>query len=491
MIRLYTDLKSMILFFLGSAFFLTSCMKEESILPDEGENYAVNFAFPGFSSVSKPLASDRLSALKILDKRAAVGNMHSYGEEEYLYFWSFNQESLIPDIRINKETKITYNGGNEPTQFGAGFTHADFPAGRALSFNGVEDIEFALPLTNITHLSEVGFDISSSNTGPKAFHLLYSNDGGETYKMLSEDNQFMNLKNQTRNTFSFSLDTIEWDYANDLLIKLLALSGERDTLPDMKSTGATRIDNFYLSGQGEFPPSAATAGLYYWIFDYVTKQLVQSDHLPYETDIPNITLSLPKGRYITHFVSHVAEQELITPKDMQSMEQHYISSYFADHLAEVNGSIDTINIDQNQSVDITLGRYHSAIKFELTDDQSLEDVSLVRVNRVKDPYFYAPFNLSMSNPIMDQSDIELEVDFTTDSKVLYFHQFVGNSNDEQELDYEVEVFAGASLLRSFRVSASAKNNTQLIFRGKLLEDPTGTFTFSFNEEWDGEKEVEF
>lgn len=491
MIHLYTDLKSMILFFLGSVFFLTSCLKEEPVTPDEGEKYAVNFAFPGFSTVSKPLSPDRLSALKFLDKRAAVGNMQSYGEEEYLYFWSFNQESLIPDIRINKETRITYNEGSEPTQFGSGFPHADFPAGMALSFNGVEDIEFAFPLTNITHLSEVGFDISSSNTGPKAFHLLYSNDGGETYKMLSEDNQFMNLKNQTRNTFSFSLDTIEWDFANELQVKLVALSGERDTLPDMGTRGVTRIDNFYLSGQGEFPPTIATAGLYYWVFDYVTKQLVQSDHLPYETDIPDITLSLPKGRYITHFVSHVAEQELITAKDIQSMEQHYISSYFKDHLAEVNGSIDTIDIEGNQSVNIILGRYHSAVKFELTDDQSLEDVSLVRVNRLRDPYFYAPFNPNMSNPILDQSDIELEVDFATDSKILYFHQFIGDSKEEQELEYEVEVFAGASLLRSFRVNASAKNNTQLIFRGKLLADPTGSFTFSFNEDWDGEKEVEF
>lgn len=470
---------------------LISCVKEEPNLIEDNHTFNVHF------SLQKPSGSDlgkiADAAKRTLSKNslwASTGSMAVNQNEEFLYFWSFNRESLVPDIFIHKDAAILIEGG--VTTYHPGFGHAAFPAGHALSMTGLDDVTIVFPLENITSLQELGFDISSSNTGPKAFHVLYSLDNGIHYDTLSADNAFSKMTPQALNRYSFGMDTLSFDEGQRLYVKIEVLAGDRSEVGEYKPGGATRFDNIYLSGTGDFPIVGTEPTLYYWVFDYASGNPVYQDSLLLRGGASSLDLSLKKGKYIAHFVSNFSSVPLLSDKGALKSQDHFIGRLFLDGHTEIFGSVDTITIQEDRSFPIALKRYYSQVTFELTDPLGLEEVDKIRVTSLHDPYFYAPFASSMSNPIQDQSEVVLDPDFNEDSQTFSFHQFLGNVSQPQNLHYQIEVFTNQDeLLHSFEVQGNSRNNAKLIFRGKLLDYREGSFPFVLEEEWDEEDEVLF
>src|SRR5690606_16996602 len=91
----------------------------------------------------------------------------------------------MPDLYPSTHWNITYNDGEAPVDYGPGWMYEDYGAGRALSLKGLKNLIFEMPLTNISAVHELSFDVSSSGTGPKGFSLLFSQNGVD-YTMLKE-----------------------------------------------------------------------------------------------------------------------------------------------------------------------------------------------------------------------------------------------------------------------------------------------------------------
>lgn len=471
---------------------LVSCVKEEPNLIEGNHTFNVHF------SLQRPSGSDLgkmgNAAKKTLSKShlwASTRPMNTGQNEEYLYYWSFNKESLVPDIFIHKDAAIHIEGG--ATSFYSGFAHNDFPAGQAFSVTGLEDIIIVFPLENVTSLQDFGFDISSSDTGPKAFHVLYSLDMGINYDTLSADNAFSKMGNQVLNRYSYGVDTLSWNPEQSLYVKIEALEGDRPGDSGYNTTkGATRFDNIYLTGTGDFPTVGTEPTLYYWVFDYASGNPVFQDSLRLKNRASSLDLALRKGKYIAHFVSNFSSVPLLSDKGVSKSKDHFIGRVFSDGDTEIFGSVDTITVDEDSSFPIALKRYYSLVTFELTDPLGLDEVDRIRVTPSHDPFFYAPFATSMSNPIQEQSEIVLKPDFNEDSQTFSFHQFIGDVSQTQNLSYRIEVFTNQNeLLRSFDVQGNSRNNAKLIFRGKLLDYMEGSFPFVLEEEWDEEDEVLF
>src|SRR5690606_254685 len=173
------------LYFVFVIFIVSSCKKDALIQHDVDESYTVNFKFKEFGTAVTPLGMAKLSS-KALFKTASLQPAQTQNTQEgYLYYWSFNSDNTVPDIRVANGAKIAYNGGEIPDDFATGWSYDTYQAGKALSLKGVEELVFELPLTQVLEVQSIGFDIGSSDTGPKSFDLLYSQDGINYFEIQS------------------------------------------------------------------------------------------------------------------------------------------------------------------------------------------------------------------------------------------------------------------------------------------------------------------
>lgn len=482
--------------FLSIVFLVSSCDKDV-VAPDAlDESYTVAIKFKEFESSTTPLGKNaRVLADKAVNKWASTNPRQTKNiQQGYLYYWSFNNETLSPDIRVVGGAKITYNGGLTPDRYAGGWKYDTYSAGRALNLTGVQEFIFEIPLIRVLELQTLGFDIGSSNTGPKAFDLFYSQDG-EEYEALAKDNQFTNINTaQAKNSFQFDLTTLELDLSKKLFLKIIPKAGERGTSTAYNSTsGVTRIDNFHLIGVSEVVEEATVFKLHYHIFDADNRNMVMMGTEVFEPgNLPDLSLSLPIGNYYASFVSNVSNAELNIP-ERANADDYFMANSFSNHRAQIFGLVDTFAVDSEMQIEATLQRYYSQIRFEFTDSDDLSHIGKLIFTPEHDPYFYSPFVAAMGNPVLDQSEIILIPNFEEDGKEIVFHQFMGRVVTPQPIQYRVEVYDKVNeLLRTFTVSSSIKENVQLVFRGQLLTNQQEvTFTVRQNEEWGGETIVSY
>ncbi|TCV20749.1 hypothetical protein EDC17_100192 [Sphingobacterium alimentarium] len=75
----------------------------------------------------------------------------------------------------------------------------------------------------------------------------------------------------------------------------------------------------------------------------------------------------------------------------------------------------------------------------------------------------------MVNPILDQSSVEVEDDFQLNKQIV-FNQFMGLLSETKPIQYSVEVYDDTGIIKTLGLSSALKNNIQLVFIGKLLDD---------------------
>lgn len=413
---------------------------------------------------------------------------------DYLFFWSFNNETLQPDVAIQPGAQISYNDGLIPASYAAGWPFEDYAAGRALSQTGVREFVVEVPLQVIASFESLGFDISSSATGPKAFDLYYR-FADEDWQLLQDNNQFSNfLTSQARNSFTFNLSTLNLAMQERISFQLVTAAGERGSGNAYnENSGALRIDNLRLRGTVKATERTEGDQLHVYAFDQVTGNLTSSVVQDYIPNMPTISMELPHGQYRFSFVRRTGDSDLLLPAFVSSAETYFFTNRFSAYAGEVFGVEKSIFVNQNIRESVSLDRYYSQIKFQFIDAQDLSAVDRVVVVRRGEPLFYAPFNPQMANPVLDQSEIVLMPNFAQ-SKELQFNQFIGKVDNPVNLSYSLLIYGiNGELLRTLEVSAMARNNVQVLFRGELLGDlPFQTsFQITINEEWDEQVEVQF
>ncbi|KGE15036.1 hypothetical protein [Sphingobacterium deserti] len=468
----------------------SSCKKDFDSKHDGKERYTVAVKFQEFDQLIRPLRSNLRAQTNLFSNATTLRSPQS-GQEGYLYYWSFNQSTLEPDIFVAGGSSITFNDGQIPETFATGWGFDTFNAGFGLTISGATEIVLKMPLSGVAQVQSFGLDISSSGTGPKAFSLSYSQDG-RNYTVLSEDNQFSNTNTaHARSTFVFPLESLHLDLRRNLFLKLVPKAGFRGEASDYReATSVVKLDNIRLTGVTGLRGDAPIKALHYHIYEADSKDLVASGVYDFsERSLADFSLSLPAGDYIASYVSNESRENLMVPEAVAASSL-YIGNRFSNHQARIFGVLDTFTVSGDMEREIILRRYFSQVKFEFTDAADLGKVEKLSITRRHDPEFYAPFNMSLANPILDQSEIVVYPEFVPADQSISFHQFIGEVSTPFPLTYRVNAYdAGDALLRSFEVSSAVRNNMLLIFRGALLpnNEAGANFQILFNEDWDGQE----
>ncbi len=465
-----------------------ACQKDRS--PDEQSEklYDLKFEFNGFTSTKGPLKHASVA----VEKLASISGDPQNQSTGYLFFWSFNNESLQPDMGIpsGEYTRITYNDGIIPSEYGSsGYAYGGYVAGKSLTFRGANEIIFEMPLHHVQEIKELGFDIGSSNTGPKAFEIYYSLDG-EDYIALQLINQFgaNGGTNYPKNSFMYDLQGLV--IAGDRLwIKIIPQPGERvEGSTFNPATGITRIDNFRLEGSYELTQTNPISKLHYFIYHRDKRDLF---HIGEIEDWDDFQVQLPLGRYDVCFVLNQSALDLALPAMQEDWNTLFVSNYFVNSQAEIFGFVGEIDVQQNETYSFTLSRMYSQVKLEFTD-ANLDVIDKVVVSAKHDPLYFVPSKTPIPNPVLDQTEISFEEGIPVNKQIL-FNQFIGLVSDPQSLLYQVDVYSVDGLIRTFELESTIKNNMQLVFRGELLNgvQVQNGFLIQKNETWDGEIEDAF
>ncbi|NGM60661.1 hypothetical protein G5B30_01905 [Sphingobacterium sp. SGG-5] len=473
------------------AFMLTlsivSCGKDRIPIEEKDELYTLNFKFEGFTATKQPLnAAFKHSSRKLA---STSGDVETPG---YLYFWAFNQGSLYPDIQIpsGRQTVITYNQGITPGNFvSSTYTYTGFEAGKALSFQGAEEIIFEMPIKGVQQITNLGFDIGSSGKGPKDFELYYSIDG-ENYSVLQQVNQFESATANAKNSFIYDLQE-KAIFADRLWIKIIPQAGDRMGGDEFnRGMGTCRLDNFYLEGIYDRSQANQMSKLYYFIYHRENKDIYQIGEVN-EEDLADFALQLPFGTYDLMFVLNQSDFDLILSSNPENWTNVFVGNYFSNGNAMVYGVVDQIEVMQDESFTFTLDRWYSQVSFAFTDtDLSLADRIVVRPLHA--PFYFVPWGEMIADPMLDATELVFEEGFASEKQII-FNQFLGPLIEVGEVSYQLEVYADDRLLRTFTVGDNMKNNMQLTFTGELMEDveARGGFLIDKNEVWEGVIEAAF
>lgn len=472
-----------------------SCKKDESV-DEQNENlHLVNFKVSGFTSSG---ASFKASNVKDQAQSSTKPASSQSYIEGYLYFWSFNASSLEPDIAYQQEAKpsITYRKGGEekvPGFVGSTYKFDSYESGKAISIEGASEIYMKMPIEGTEQITQFGFDVGSSNTGPKDFELHYSTDEGGSYQLLAAVNQFAinGGTNNPKNSYVYQLSDKNIR-GSSIWFKLIPKAGIRVEESVFNPTsGAIRFDNIRLVGMSSSSQVGSPINkLHYFLFHKDNPDIVVTGSVGYE-EASSLALNLAKGSYSIFFVSNESAKELLLPESL-TRSNFYIGNTFANSNADIFGYAGDLEVNEDVESEIRLQRLFSQIKFEFTDAVDLSVIKKIGISQMHDPFFLAPFNPQLANPILDQSDVEIAADFNK-NKQLIFNQFMGINTTVVPLKYEVVLYGSAGVLRTFQVESTLKNNMQLVFRGNLLQqlNVSGKFQVFKQTDWNGNKEEGF
>jgi hypothetical protein len=334
--------------------------------------------------------------------------------------------------------------------------------------------------------------MTGSAMGPKDFELYYSFDEGDTYHELALDNQFGNIAANAKNSFTYNLEELQLA-GDEIWFRIDLKEGDRTGGGTYnESTGTLRIDNLHLVGISPTSTEVFSVNkLQYFVFHKDKQGLM---FVGTNDDISNLSLqlNLPVGDYEALFILNSSDQELLLPSTITKASDLYTSNVFSNKNAEIFGFSGSITVSGNMTSNIILHRLYSQIKVEFTDNIDLSHVSKIVIKQEHEPYFYSPFIADLTNPILDQSSIEI-IDVFQINKQIIFNQFMGLLAESKPVHYIVEVHSENVILRTFHLESILKNNIQLVFHGELLQDPLHEVGFQItkNENWDGENAVSF
>ena len=477
-------------------------------LPSSEENkmHSVTFNLSGFESEITPLSGRATKRFMggVHPDMQALHHIVPSPEPQYVYYWSFNEETLVPDVAVDEqEAGISFEANTADPDFVNGFALEPFEAGRALSIRGAKSLVIRLPIASVESLSDFSFDIKSSDTGPKDFSVSYSTDGGNTYEMLSMTNPFENTGSAQRNRYVFDVSGFsEFVDAEILQIKMDFLEGDRGVGGAYNEvTGTVHLDNIRLTGVynaaviEDGDPSMPET-LRYYVFAADDGSLVAQEEMPIDAlgESHSLTIKLGEGVYDVLFFAYRSNQGLLFPTDLANSNAFYVGQRFKDEGAITYAWLrdDFVVGDEDVAAPAVLTRCFSAVKFDFTDVwEDLTKVRKIDIIRQHENYIYTPFGEPSEMPLAEPDTISRMALVSEEDYAITFHQFLGLSDQPKNVSYELKAFgADGEVLNTLIVNERIQHNIQLVFRGKLLGD-LDRFLIEINPDWDEIREHEF
>lgn len=489
--------------------FFFGCKRDIPPLP-ANELRNVTFNLAGFESEAEPLGGSKAAIPMALDVPGkavrALLNIEPSTEPQYLYYWSFNSGDLEPDVAVDEvAARITFEAvAEEPTFPNSNFAVDPYTGGKAFSLRGGQTVKLELPMPDVESLSEFAFDISSSNTGPKAFSLFYSVDGGESYVAVTENQQFDDMGDQRRNPYQFDLAGVLGELTMGVTLKFDFLAGNREGVSGYNETqGTVRLDNIRLSGvynadvESINPDMPST--LHYYIFSSDDGSVVQQQQLEMNAlgDGGSLDVKLVDGSYDVLFVAYRSDKEMLLPKDVINGNEFYFGQHFDDYRAVTYAALleDVVIGGDNVTVDARLNRCYSLVEFDFTDlAADLQRVKTIQITRGHDNFLYTPFGMPAEVPMSDNHTIEFNGFDGIEDYRIALHQFFGLLTGAGAVNYELTAYGeGGVVLNTVTITHEIRNNVRLRLRGRLLGD-TGAingFSIALDTEWGESLDHEF
>ncbi|HZH54408.1 MAG TPA: hypothetical protein VFD72_02050 [Sphingobacteriaceae bacterium] len=470
--------------FLITLFF--SCGKDAGmeIGPEKEIQRKVSLRLSAFDSQIKPIQyiqSEGSSSWNHLFSEANDDqNVFASPEMQYLYLWSFNDESIRPDLGIDRANAgirvLRTNGPDEYAFLKQGYAFLEYPGGNILNIAGPEKVTFQMPIDEVEKLGMLRFDMSGSPTGPKDFSIYYQLDAEEEI-LISDENQFSSLNG--KNTYEYDLTGLNLDQQPEQLnIIIVPMEGQRPEGTNYnQSSGTIRIDNFALQGiytGGLIEPEKPKMGtLDYFIFDQVSGDLLVSEQkqLNFEDTEHTIEFQIGDGTYYMLVLVSSRSNTLNFPDNPLPAEQFYVLTGSTSQEDVVFGkTLSHFEVKEDLELDLLLERFYSEVVYELNDPQLGSLVKRIEVESVQSIY-YSPFNLDYSPPLVVEQMKPVSVFYpeSFEQGTIVFNQFLGFRENPLELSYKLSAYDHEDeLLNEIITTAEITHNMRLIFSGFLL-----------------------
>lgn len=482
-----------------SLFLAIACQKSDNptVEPEDDQLHEVTFRLNHFHAGIRPLSASKHSINEHSDLDLSTqGNVIPSPDIQYLYYWSFNQEDTQPDIALNIDNAsidFTSYATIPKHSFTTGFSYESYAAGKAYNITALDALLFDMPIQHVDKLVSFAFDISSSNTGPKGF-ILYVSINSSEYTVLSENNQFYDTKANGRNSYVYDLTQLDASNSiKQLSFKIVAMEGERGYGSKYNDkSGTIKIDNVRLmgvySGPVKQPVISDNGQLYYHIYSAQDSLLVlsgQTDINPSNSDDLTLDLKLKEGNYLASFAADFTSTGLKFSTFYEQASDLYWYYPFAD-AKTFAAKLNTLIVESDMTLDLTMERSFSQIRFEFTDIEGLDQVEKIEILALNHTAF-SPFTTTQYRPINIEYIYMSEMEQDENGYYLQFDQFLGLLNDPYSVSYLISVFGEEKvLLRTFNLEASILNNVQLTFTGNLLGSTSGSttgFAVKWKEAW--------
>ncbi len=481
-------------------FFSISCKRDIPPLPvAHADLRSVTFTVSGFESEVTPFPTRLASthSVPVNDSEIhALGTVEPSPEPQHLYYWSFNEETLEPDLAVDgTSVELAIEANAAGPDFVNGYARTPFEAGRALSIKGARSLLIHLPMAAIESLTDFSFDIKSSDTGPKDFSLSYSTDGGMSYEEVSASNPFEKTKSTQWNQYTFDIhDFAVFGDSETLTFKMDFLEGDRGEGSGYnESSGTVHLDNLrfsgiYNAGSGDETDTSMPSRLRYYVFSSEDGALVEQRELAMAElgEDGSMTIKLPEGMYDVLILAYRSGGGLQIPDNVTNANAFYFGQDFNDHRAATYAWLwEEFEVgDTDVSEPAVLTRCFSAVEFDFTDFVAdLASVDRIDITRLHPNYVYTPFGEPTQLPDTEITSMTFLSTELTEGHRLAFHQFLGMPSEPREVRYRVTAYGeGNEELNTVVVNERVMNNVQLVFRGHLLGE-LSRFAISVDPHW--------
>lgn len=420
------------------------------------------------------------------------GNVEASPNIQRLYFWSFNENTIVPDIGIdtlNSALTVFRNNGTYEYVFGVGISFDPYIAGRSLGIVGAKESTVSMPIKGVDRLETLRFDMQSSATGPRDFDFYYSFDESERV-LFTDSNSF----DGEWTAFTYDLSEVILNNAETMHFHWVYKSGHQRTQEYNPLQGTLRHDNLSLTGVfngvTSDNSSQVEGEVNYYVFSKKDHKLVIKGNQDINTDlsIPITKIKLEDGEYFISFLVNFSDEELITPEIVVDAEDlYYYQELSAGEPITYGALLHNLIVDSDLDLNLEMNRQYSQVRIEFTDADELDEIDRIEITTErKNVYFpYITPYLPEANWVINEEKITFHPDFDLDSGI-QFNQFLGESPLGCELIYILKAYDSTDkLLREITLEAVIPNNVQVVFTGKLLDStgPGAAFYPVWNLEW--------
>ncbi len=496
---------------------LVGCKKDQNLMinPKEVEEKEVKFTFKEFASSIKQmsrlyaLGNPSLASNLLNEQISATGNVQSADYTQLLYFWSFNESSLVPAIGLDTvQSTIVVNSfaNGDPISYVNGISYPPLfeGTGKQLSIKGADEMVISMPISHVNHLERLSFDASSSNTGPKSFQVYYALGNPTNFQEFGEAD-YLSIDASKSTNYSYDLSDLNTDQVQPSMIHIKLKMSESGPRPEgseyKQTTGVFKIDNVNLTGKYNKPeesnPNQSDIAIHYYIFNSADSAFLLSEVKNYDPLLmePEVGIRLIEGNYFIKFVANLSATPINVAEPLMHASDLQFNQVLSNAQPEVYGAtVYDLEVDDDIGVNINFKRWFSLIKIEFADVGPLSQVHKIEITPMDSYGVYAPYtnDAVINTAWQNQEDFLVIYPNFSEKKEVQFHQFLGNLTDTRRIEYHVNAYnEDGDLLRFFPISADIRNNQQVTFRGYLLENSFWGFQINWLNNWDNPINIQF